>query len=119
MQDALDHKTTLADLRAEVAQFVAERNWERYHNPKAVAMSIAIEAAELLEHFQWLEPDDSWKAAKDDSTGRQVADELADVLIYCLGFANLADIDISTAVQSKLAENRIRFPIQPGGNPPG
>ncbi len=114
-----DAVETVESLKAEVADFIRQRQWERYHDPKAVAMSIAIEAAELLEAFQWLEPDESWAAVKDESQRNQVADELADVLIYCLSFANLADIDLSTAIRSKLNRNKKRFPIQPQGNPPG
>jgi NTP pyrophosphatase (non-canonical NTP hydrolase) len=114
-----DAVQTVESLKAEVADFIRLRQWEPYHDPKAVAMSIAIEAAELLEVFQWLEPDQSWEVIKDESQWAQVADELADVLIYCLSFANLADIDLSTAIRSKLDRNQKRFPVQPEGNPSG
>ena len=114
-----DTVETVASLKVEVADFIHQRQWERYHDPKAVAMSIAIEAAELLVAFQWLEQDESWGPVKDESRRAEVADELADVLIYCLSFANLADIDLSSAIRSKLDRNRKRFPIRPEGNPPG
>jgi dCTP diphosphatase len=113
-----DHLITIEALKMEVAEFIGERKWEQYHDPKAVAMSIAIEAAELLEPFQWLGVDEGWAFLKESAHLNQVAEELADVLIYCLSFANMADIDVSTAVRSKLAKNRVRFPIQPEGNPP-
>ena len=119
MADSNDKVSTVGDLKTEVAKFIRQRQWEQYHDPKAVAMSIAIEAAELLEPFQWLESSESWGPVKDPAQRDLVAEELADVLIYCLSFANLADIDISSAVRSKLAKNRKRFPIQPEGNPPG
>ena len=119
MADRGDAVQTVESLKAEVADFIRQRQWEPYHDPKAVAMSIAIEAAELLEVFQWLEPDQSWEVIKDEIHRDQVADELADVLIYCLSFANLADIDLSSAIRSKLDRNQKRFPVRPEGNPPG
>jgi NTP pyrophosphatase (non-canonical NTP hydrolase) len=119
MADLSDKHTTIADLKTDVEEFISQRKWEQYHDPKSVAMSIAIEAAELLEPFQWLEASESWGQVNDPAQCDVVAEELADVLIYCLSFANLADIDISSAVRSKLAKNRKRFPIQPEGNPPG
>lgn len=114
-----DAVETVETLKAEVADFIRQRQWERFHDPKAVAMSIAIEAAELLEAFQWLEPDQSWAVVRDESQRAEVADELADVLIYCLSFANLAEIDLSSAIRSKLDRNKRRFPVRPEGNPSG
>ena len=74
-------------------------------------MSIAIEAAEIMEHFQWLTVEQSAEAMQDAAKRTAVADELADVLIYCLSFANSAGIDVSQAIQTKLARNEIRFPV--------
>ena len=119
MAEPGDVEATIGSLKADVADFIRKRQWEQYHDPKAVAMSIAIEAAELLEAFQWLDPAESWEVVKDQAHRYQVADELADVLIYCLSFANMADIDLSSAIRSKLDKNRKRFPIRPEGNPPG
>lgn len=119
MTGSKDKSLTVDDLQREVSEFIHLRQWEPYHNPKAVALSIAIEAAELMEPFQWLNVAESWELLKDDHQRDHVAEELADVLIYCLSFARLADIDIVSAIQSKLAKNRERFPIQSGGNPPG
>lgn len=111
-----DKTLTVDALKEEVGEFIHQRQWEQYHDPKAVAMSIAIEAAELLEPFQWLSAAESWELLNDDLKRHHVVEELADVLIYCLSFAKLADIDMSAAIQSKLAKNRTRFPIQPDGN---
>ena len=88
-----------------------ERNWERYHSPKNLGMSIAIEAAEIMEHFQWYSTAESRELVKDEETRAQVAHEVADVIIYCLALANQLDIDVSTAVRSKLESGRRRFPI--------
>ena len=109
--DASDHQTSVGELRKAVAEFVEERSWHRYHTPKNLAMSIAIEAAEIMERFQWHSPEESVKMLQDAESCSEVADELADVLIYCIALANQADIDVSRAVRAKLANNASRFPI--------
>lgn len=106
----MDAQISLADLRAKVAEFVATRNWQSFHTPKNLAMSIAIEAAELQEHFQWLTIEESQQYVRTIEQKLDVADELADILIYCLSFANSTDIDVSEAVLKKLARNEHRFP---------
>lgn len=100
-----DQTTTIEELRQAVRSFVHARRWQPYHTPGNLAMSISIEAAELLEHFQW-------QSALNTPSEEQhaVADELADILIYCLSFANACDIDISQAVFQKLEINQTRFP---------
>ncbi|WP_460528551.1 nucleotide pyrophosphohydrolase [Chitinimonas naiadis] len=107
-----DNLTTLADLKQSIARFAADRDWHRFHTGKNLAMSIAIEAAELMEHFQW-EPE-----ADGQSDPAEVAEELADVLIYALAFANSQGIDVASAIKGKLAKNETRFPSQ-GGKPLG
>ena len=97
--------------REEVREFVKERDWERYHSPKNLAASIAIEAAEIMEHFQWYETGESRELVKDEKIRTMVAEEVADVIIYCLALANQLDIDVSTAVRSKLESGRRRYPI--------
>jgi NTP pyrophosphatase (non-canonical NTP hydrolase) len=112
---AIDQETTIADLRQAVSQFIAARQWEQYHTPKNVAMSIAIEAAEIMEHFQWLTPDEATQKVSDPAARAEVADELADVLIYCLSLANVAGIEVSASIYAKLERNETRFP--PGPEP--
>lgn len=109
-----DNTTSLQELRSAVAQFVHHRDWERFHTPKNLAMSIAIEAAELMEHFQWLTAQESERIFDTPESRFQVADELADILIYCLAFANRGNIDLSQAVLEKLKRNELRFPRDPG-----
>lgn len=100
-----DDGTTVAELKARIAAFAAARQWQQFHTGKNLAMSIAIEAAELMEHFQWSPP-------ADEAIDRQeVAEELADVLIYALAFANSQGIDVATAVTRKLDKNEGRFPV--------
>lgn len=112
----MDNNTTLAELKTLVAEFIAARQWEKYHTSKNLAMSIAIESAELMEHFQWLEPEEVQKLLADPETRAEIGDELADVLIYAISFAIQADLDISEIVQKKMSRNEIRFPpqTQPG-----
>lgn len=106
----MDQYTTLVALKEAVAEFIATRSWQPYHNPKNLALSIAIESAELLEHFQWLTDSQSADLVLEKAARAEVADELADILIYCLCFANQAGFDISEAVFEKLARNERRFP---------
>lgn len=107
----MDETTTIAELKDAVAAFVAIRDWQQFHTGKNLAMSIAIEAAEIMEHFQWQAVDEGQEVLGDDKVLAEVADELADVLIYCLSFAGQANIDISEVVKKKLARNERRFPV--------
>ena len=107
----MDDQTTIAELRLVVQKFVDDRNWAKYHTPKNLSMSIAIEAAEILEHFQWRTAEESISLLEDNEAYAEIIDELADVLIYCLSFANQADIDISRAIRAKLERNEDRFPV--------
>ena len=106
-----DTQTSVKTLREEVREFVKERDWEKYHSPKSLSMSIAIEAAEIMEHFQWYGTEESRALVKDEAMRTLVAEEVADVIIYCLALANQAEFDISTAVRSKLESGRHRYPI--------
>lgn len=106
-----DAQITVDTLREEVREFVKERDWEKYHSPKSLSMSIAIEAAEIMEHFQWYGTAESRALVEDEETRTLVAEEVADVIIYCLALANQAEFDISTAVRSKLESGRRRYPI--------
>lgn len=105
-----DTETSVYDLREAVRKFRDERSWLRYHTPKNLAMSIAIEAAELMEHFQWLTEGESAERVCDNHIAKQISEELADILIYCFAFANRTEIDVSRAVQAKLRRNKERFP---------
>jgi len=107
-----DDKITLAGLRQRVAEFVAARDWEQFHTPRNLSVAIAVEAAELMEHFQWLTHEQAAVAMRDGVKQAAVADELADVLIYGLSLANALDVDVSTAVLSKLERNERRFPTE-------
>jgi NTP pyrophosphatase (non-canonical NTP hydrolase) len=108
----MDDHTTLADLRRRIAEFIAARDWEQFHTPKNLSASIAIEAAELLEHFQWLTDEQAAAVMQDEEKLAAVADEMADVIIYTLSLANALDVDVSEAVMGKLERNEGRFPAE-------
>jgi NTP pyrophosphatase (non-canonical NTP hydrolase) len=105
-----DQSTTLSDLRRLVADFVIARDWQQFHSPKNLSMSLAIEAAELMEHFQWLTIDQSRAVAAQPEKLAEVADELADILCYALALANELQIDVSDAVGCKMIKNERKYP---------
>jgi len=105
-----DEATTVADLRRAVADFVNEREWRPYHDAKNLSMSIAIEAAELMEHFQWIRTDELPAVLGSPTKRAEISDELADVTCYVLGLANALELDLSTAVREKLAKNARKYP---------
>lgn len=96
---------TFEDAANQFRQFRDERDWRQFHNPKDVALSISLEAAELLELFQW-----SGAAVDVPARREQMAQELADILIYCVAFADATGIDIPAAMESKLALNARKYP---------
>lgn len=99
-----DDQTTIQELKDLVAAFGDERGWGKHYTPKNLAISIAIEAAELMEHFQW----DNYR--KEDKEA--IAAELADVLSYCLNFAHRMDIDIATTFRAKLEAAKKKYPTE-------
>ena len=98
----------LEELRARVRTFVDERDWNRFHSPKNLAMALSVEASELVELFQWLTEEES--AAPDPDRRRRVADELADVLWFLVRLSDRLDIDLLEATESKLAANAAKYP---------
>lgn len=107
-----DDRTTLADLRRLVEEFVSARDWHRFHTPKNLAMALSIEAAELMEHFQWLTPEQSRRIADQPERRDAVAEELADVMCYALAMANELGIDVASAVSRKMAKNAAKYPVE-------
>jgi NTP pyrophosphatase (non-canonical NTP hydrolase) len=103
---------SLDDLRERQRQFAAERDWEQFHLPKNLAMSVAIEAAEIMEHFQWLTADQSTRL--DAGTRHEVAHEIADVLLYLVRLADVLDIDMAAAAREKIGLNALKYPVRRG-----
>jgi dCTP diphosphatase len=106
-----DSETTTADLRELVRRFVDERHWQQFHSPKNLSMALAIEAAELMEHFQWLEMEESRAIRDSPESLAKVAEELADVLCYALALANELNIDVATAMRQKMVKNAEKYPV--------
>lgn len=107
-----DASTSVDQLRQLLREFVDERQWHPFHNPKNLAMSLAIEAAELMEHFQWLTPDEATEAVADPSQREAICDEVADCLAYVLAMANTFDIDLSTELSRKMKKNAAKYPVE-------
>lgn len=107
-----DETTTLATLRGLIRDFVAERRWEVFHTPKNLSMALAIEAAELMEHFQWLTPEESRNIARHPQAMAAVGEELADVLCYALAMANELGLDVAAIVIDKMDKNAHKYPVE-------
>ena len=101
---------TFDDLVLELRRFAADRDWERFHTPKNLALSLAVELGELLEHFQWGTDDKILDLAATPEGGAAVAEELADVFIYLVRLADVLGIDLLDAASSKIAANADRYP---------
>lgn len=106
----MDEHTPFAALRKRVSDFRDERDWLKDNTPKNLAISIAVEAAELLDHFQWKTEDQVREALNDKTKKTQVSEEFADVLILCLSFSDIMGIDVSEAILSKLRKAAEKYP---------
>ena len=100
-----------AVLQAAIRAFVAERDWHQFHTPKNLAMALSIEASELMEHFQWLTAEESRALRQSPGQLAPVAEELADVVCYCLALANELQMDVSSALRAKMAKNAEKYPV--------
>jgi len=107
-----DATTTVAGLRDAMRRFVAERNWEPFHSPKNLSMGAAVEAAELMEHFLWMDNEASRQVIQNAGKMGEIADEMADVACYLLALCNTLGIDLSEAVFAKLAKNASKYPAE-------
>jgi dCTP diphosphatase len=100
----------LAELRDSLRQFAAERDWDQFHSPKNLAMALAVEAAELLERFQWVTEEDSKRLAPAELA--RVREEMADVLNYLVRLADKLDVDLLAAARDKVALNAQKYPVE-------
>ena len=101
---------SLNDLRAKVNAFVAERDWAQFHSPKNLAMAMIVEAAEVVEHFQWDTIEESY--AIDDARRKEIGHELADTFVYLLRLAEVAGVDLVAAANEKIALNVQKYPVE-------
>lgn len=107
------NQTSLTGIQQAVRQFRDDRNWQQFHSPKNLSMSIAIEAAELMEHFQWLTTEQATTLVKDNPEARSaITKELADVLIYCFSMADMIECDVAEIIFDKLAKNNEKYPVE-------
>jgi NTP pyrophosphatase (non-canonical NTP hydrolase) len=107
-----DATTKVGEIKARVLAFARERDWEQFHAPKNLSMALAAEAGELMEHFLWDSPETSRTKAVDDPVRRlKIEEELADVVIYALAFANMTGIDVAAAIERKMARNAEKYPV--------
>jgi NTP pyrophosphatase (non-canonical NTP hydrolase) len=107
-----DAATTVSDLKTRVLAFVRERDWEQFHSPKNLSMALAAETGELMEHFLWATAEQSRAIANEPARRAKIADELADVVIYALEFANMTGLDVSAAIEAKMAANAEKYPVE-------
>jgi NTP pyrophosphatase (non-canonical NTP hydrolase) len=101
---------SLERLRARLAEFAAARDWDQFHTPKNLAMALAGEVGELLEHFQWLTPEQSRSLATERH--REVSHEIADILIYLIRLCDKLGVDPIAAAWDKIAINERRYPVE-------
>lgn len=106
----MDDQITVSLLKERHLQFVAERDWKQFHIPKNLSMALAVEAAELMEKFQWVDNAASWQVVEQDRPA--IEQEVADVLCYVIAFANACNIDLSTAFEDKMRHNEAKYPVE-------
>lgn len=112
MKTLTDTETTLAELKKRVLAFAKERDWEQFHAPKNLSMALAAEAGELMEHFLWADPAVSRDIVRDPAKRAKIEEELADVVIYALEFANVTGIDVAAVIEAKMVANAKKYPVE-------
>jgi len=107
-----DSATTVAELKMLILAFARARDWEQFHAPKNLSMALAAEAGELMEHFLWSTPEESRRIVETPAKRAKIAEELADVVIYALEFANATGLDVAAAIEAKMAANAGKYPVE-------
>jgi dCTP diphosphatase len=107
-----DATTTVAELKARILAFARERDWEQFHSPKNLSMALAAETGELMEHFLWATPEESQRLSADPVRRARISEEVADVVIYALEFANATGLDVAAAIEGKMALNARKYPVE-------
>lgn len=106
-----DLSTGLQEIKDRVLAFARERDWEQFHSPKNLSMAIAAEAAELMEHFLWQSPDQSRSDMEEKHLREKVEQELADIFIFAIEFANVTGMDIAAIIEEKMSRNAEKYPV--------
>jgi len=107
-----DTETPLQEIKDRVLAFAKARDWEQFHSPKNLSMAIAGEAAELMEHFLWQSPEQSHADVEAEALRAKVEEELADVFIFAVEFANVTGIDIAAIIEKKMQRNGEKYPVE-------
>ncbi len=107
-----DATTTVANLKQAMADFVRARDWEQFHSPKSLSMSLAVEAAELMEHFLWMDNAESQIGNFDAAKRQAIGEEMADIACLLLAMSNATGIDLSEAISAKLVKNAVKYPAE-------
>ena len=107
-----DNTTTVAALKALIGTFAAERAWGPFHSPKNLVMGLAVETAELMEHFLWVDAEASRRVTDDPKEREAIADEIADVAGHLFNLCNVLGIDLSEAMTAKMVKNERKYPAE-------
>jgi len=107
-----DKDTQLQAIKDRVLAFAQERDWEQFHSPKNLSMAISAEAAELMEHFLWQSPEASRSDMDIEKLRAKVEEELADVFIFAIQFANVTGMDIAAIIEAKIKRNAEKYPVE-------
>jgi NTP pyrophosphatase (non-canonical NTP hydrolase) len=103
-------ESELEELADRLRTFARARDWEQFHTPKNLAMALSVEVAEIVEHFQWLTPEEAAALAQDPGSAEKLGSEIADVAIYLLRLADVLGVDVAAEVRRKIDRNEERFP---------
>lgn len=106
-----DAETCLQEIKDRALAFTKERDWEQFHSPKNLSMAISAEAAELMEHFLWQTPEQSREDAQNPKLRSKIEEELSDIFLFAIQFANMTNIDISAAIETKMKRNAEKYPV--------
>lgn len=107
-----DDETRIEEIKSRILEFARQREWEQFHSPKNLAMAIAAESGELLEHFLWMDSDASRNCRRDPRVFGKIRQEIADILIFAIEFANMTGMDIAEAIEEKIALNEEKYPVE-------
>lgn len=107
-----DSETTVLDLRKKMADFVSARDWEQFHDPKNLAMALCAEAAELLEHFLWITPENSKLSVLNPNKRKEVSEEIADITCLIMALCNCMNLDLSDSLTAKMKKNELKYPAE-------
>ena len=111
-QDRTDADSTISQLKSEVQQFISDRDWEQFHDPKNVAMALASEVGELLDLFRWVRSEKSFQVLEDEEMRTAVRMELADITMFLVDLASICEIDLTESVSEKMKINASRYPVE-------